>query len=218
MTNEPTRDPKSIVRRGYDAISYVYRGDEEDENCRVYHGWLDELLPEVPPGAAVLELGCGNGVPVARRLARAYALTGVDISEVQIERARKNVQAAPGLPEPLLVTADMTALTFPGETFAAVLAFYALIHVPLAEQPALLRSIHGWLQPRGVLMATVGHTAWTGTEENWLDGGATMYWSHSDADTYRSWLEEIGFTLRWTRFVPEGQGGHTLLLAQKSAA
>ena len=41
-----------------------------------------------------------------------------------------------------------------------------------------------------------------------------MYWSHADTATYETWLSQRGFTVCWTRFVPEGQGGHTLLLAQ----
>lgn len=62
-------------------------------------------------------------------------------------------------------------------------------------------------------MATLGHTAWTGTEENWL--GARMYWSHADHKTYTTWLTDLGFLILWARFIPEGKGGHTLLLSQK---
>lgn len=213
MTDQP-QDPKSIVQHGYDAVSYAYRGDVEDEHCKIYHAWLDELLPEVPRGAPVLDLGCGNGVPVTRRLACDYAVTGIDLSEVQIERARKNVLAGPGLPAPVLLQADMTELDFPAESFAAITSFYAIIHIPLEEQPALLRKIQRWLRPGGLFMATVGHRPWTGTEDNWLDAGAAMYWSHTGAETYIRWLEEAGLHARWSRFVPEGNGGHTLVMAE----
>ena len=37
----------------------------------------------------------------------------------------------------------MSALDFPDSTFGAVAAFYAIIHLPRAEQPALLRRV--WL-------------------------------------------------------------------------
>jgi len=60
-------DPKEIVRAGYDVISRIYRGDEEGEDCAHYHAWLDELEPLLAPGSPVLDLGCGCGVPVARR-------------------------------------------------------------------------------------------------------------------------------------------------------
>jgi hypothetical protein len=68
-------DPRQLVRRGYDALSYRYRADDaEDGN---YGPWLAALRTRIPAGAAVLDLGCGNGIPVARHLAAAgHAVTG----------------------------------------------------------------------------------------------------------------------------------------------
>ena len=62
-------------------------------------------------------------------------------------------------------------------------------------------------------MATVGHKAWTGYEDDWH--GARMYWSHADEDTYKNWLQEIGFVIQQRLFILEGDGGHALLLAKK---
>lgn len=209
-------DPKDIVRDGYDRISYIYRPDEEDASLEQYYAWLDELLTLVArsDGArpAVLDLGCGCGIPVARRLAPVCDVTGADISPVQIERARSLV------PEAQFICADMSALRFSPGQFDAVTAFYSIIHLPLAEQPALLRSISAWLHPGGWFMATLGAEDWTGTEDNWLDGGASMYWSHTNEAVYRKWLEGAGLSVAWTRFIPEGSGGHVLMLAQKRAA
>ena len=83
-------DPKAIVRDGYDAVSYLYRGDLEDETCRVYIEWLTELEERIPIDSSVLDLGCG----VSRRLALRHRVTGVDISPVQIQRAGFNVPSA----------------------------------------------------------------------------------------------------------------------------
>jgi len=80
-------DPKSIVRRGYDLVSQVYRRDDADDGT--YAEWLDLLERRVESGSSVLDLGCGCGIPVARRLAQRYAVTGVDLSPVQIGRARE---------------------------------------------------------------------------------------------------------------------------------
>ena len=54
----------------------------------------------------MLDLGCGNGVPVARELSARFAVTGVDLSPVQVERARALVPGA------RFVCADMTAVEF----------------------------------------------------------------------------------------------------------
>jgi hypothetical protein len=64
--------------------------------------------------------------------------------------------------------------------------------MPLTAQPHLLRRAASWLRPAGWLLAVGGHSAWTGTEDNWLGGHALMWWSHADADTYRRWFEQAG--------------------------
>lgn len=213
MADPDPSDPKDIVRKGYDKISYAYRADEEDESAKQYHAWLDEMLPHLIGAEGqrpvVLDLGCGCGIPVAKRLASTCEVIGVDISEVQIERARKLV------PEANFICSDMSALAFAPRQFDAVVAFYSIIHVPLEEQPELFRKIAGWLKPGGLFMATLGSKAWTGTEDNWLNAGATMYWSHTGEETYKQWLAEPGFAVLWTRFVPEGDGGHLLVLVRR---
>jgi hypothetical protein len=45
--------PKEIVRRGCDALSYLYRGDAEEPE--LYAIWLAQLQERVPAGGAVLE-------------------------------------------------------------------------------------------------------------------------------------------------------------------
>ena len=85
-------DPKEIVRQGYDKISYNYRSDDGRYMPSDYAGWLTELIPLLPPGAPLLELGCGCGVPVAQILAPDFDYTGVDISPVQVERAKELVK------------------------------------------------------------------------------------------------------------------------------
>jgi cyclopropane fatty-acyl-phospholipid synthase-like methyltransferase len=159
-------------------------------------------------GDPVLDLGCGCGVPAAAILAERFMVTGVDISPVQIERARRLVPAAQ------FMRHDMSELEFPPESFGAIVSFFAIIHVPVEEQQSMVWKLSRWLRPGGYLLATVGARAWTGTEDNWH--GAPMYWSHADRETYLAWLNEAGFEVHWTRFIPEGDGGHTLLLAKRA--
>jgi 2-polyprenyl-3-methyl-5-hydroxy-6-metoxy-1,4-benzoquinol methylase len=208
MTAHDPPDPKDVARRGYDALSYRYRAD--DAGAGQYAGWLATLQTRVPAGGAVLDLGCGCGVPTARALAgRGYAVTGVDLSDVQVERARLLV------PEATFPRADATRVQLPNAAFDAVVCLYTLIHLPLDEQPPLLRRIAGWLRPGGWLLATAGHRAWTGTEDDWLGGATPMWWSHADAATYRAWIEQAGLRVVTEEFVPEGRGGHALFWARR---
>ena len=44
--------------------------------------------------------------------------------------------------------------------------------------------------------------------------GAEMFWDHVDTATYLEWFRDAGLLPQWHRFVPEGDGGHTLILAR----
>lgn len=201
-------DGTDLVRRGYDALSYRYRADDADEGR--YGPWLRQLQARLRPGADVLDLGCGCGVPVARTLAAAgYRVTGVDLSEVQVGRARQLVPGA------TFRQADATVTEFEPASFDAIACLYTLIHMPLEAQPGLLRRAAGWLRPAGWLLAVAGQEAWTGTDDTWLGGSTTMWWSQADAATYRSWIEAAGLAVAEQAFVPEGDGGHALFWARK---
>lgn len=201
--NDPD-DPKAVVRAGYDRASYDYRPDAADVPLPPL---LEQLAGRLTPGAAVVDLGCGNGNPVTAWLADRFDVLGVDLSPVQIDRARRSV------PRARFLCGDMTDLDLPVASVDAVVAVYSLIHVPLEEQIALLVSIRRWLRPGGLLLATVGADAWTGSEQDWLGSGATMWWSHADEANYLRWLDETGFAVEERRFVPESDGGHVFVLA-----
>ena len=198
-----------LVRLGYDAVSERYRGD--DDRPPEYTGWLRSLLPRLPAQADILDLGCGCGVPVSRELtALRHKVVGVDLSDRQVERARRLV------PQARFLRADATEISFDKEAFDAIVCLYMLIHVPLDRQERLLRRMRDWLRPGGVLLATVGARAWSGHEDDWLGTGAPMWWSHADAASYRRWLAAAGFAIEEDKFVPEGNSGHQLLIASAS--
>jgi SAM-dependent methyltransferase len=200
-------DGKAVVRAGYDRISHTYRADSFDyasSEYAIYLPWIEERLAA---RSRVLDVGCGCGVPVARVLSRRHRVTGVDISPVQIMRALRLV------PQAEFICGEIADCTFAPGTFDGVVAFYSIIHVPLDEQPALLACIARWLRPGGSLLMTVGQHAWTGTEDDWF--GATMYWSHTDAPTYRHWLADAGLAVVREGLIPEGDSAHVVLLAEK---
>ncbi len=206
-------DPKSVVAAGYDKVSETYRPAEDPVAETHYRIWLEPILREVRAGAQVLDLGCGCGIPASRLLAERFDVTGLDLSPVQIERARALV------PRARFLVGDMANVSFPDSSFDVVVSLYALIHVPVAEQRAVIRSVFRWLRKGGLSLMIVGSGEWTGTEEDWLGvKGATMYWSHMDARTYRQWFEDAGFTILDEVFVPEGKGGHQKFLLRKPGA
>ena len=148
-------DPRQIVQTGYDKVSFVYRSEKGGAFDSPYASWLERL--HLPDGAAVLELGCGCGLPVAHILAPRIRYLGVDISPVQVDRARQLVPAGQ------FRRADMTDLAFEPFSFDAIIALYAIIHLPLADQPSLLERMAGWLRPR---WPASDHCRRTGTDRH----------------------------------------------------
>ncbi|MEU3891822.1 class I SAM-dependent methyltransferase [Streptomyces sp. NPDC029041] len=160
----------------------------------------------------MLDLGCGSGAPVVRDLVAAgHHVTGVDISEVQIQQAQKLV------PQADFIMADATSVDFPGGSFDAVVSLYALIHIPQDEQLPLLERIATWLRPGGWFLCSTGQHEWTGMDENWLDSGVAMWWSHADADTDRAWITRAGLTVEQEEFAPEGGRRACAVLGTTSA-
>jgi ubiquinone/menaquinone biosynthesis C-methylase UbiE len=202
-----------LVGAGYDRIADRFLDWRDriqgDQRAR----WRRELSDRLPDGARVLELGCGAGVPDAQELAARFRVTGVDISEQQIRRARANV------PEAEFVAGDFTAIDVEPSSFHAVVSFYAFNHVPRELLPGLLSQIHGWLRPGGLLLAVFGTSdteAWTG---EWL--GSTMFFSSFPPATNRRLLAEAGFELVLDEIVtmvepePDGAGEWQWVLARR---
>ena len=189
---EVTGDPREIVRSGYDASGPTFNAQRERDPSPE----LARLIELLPKRARVLDVGCGGGLPVTAALARHAEVVGVDISPVQIEQARRQV------PNAAFIVADIAEQVFESSTFDAVVAFYALFHIPREEHRPLLERIAAWLRPGGYLLATYGRGSHPGyTEPDFF--GAPMYWSHFESDWYTEVLRELGFDI-----LAEGVLGH----------
>jgi len=197
-------DPRQIVADGYDLIAERYFEWSAARPSATRTAWLRHALEVIPTGVDVVDLGCGAGVPMTRALAAGRQVTGVDISARQIELARANVPGA------TFVHADITALALPAGSLDAVVAFYALTHVPRADQPGLLARILGWLRPGGVFLATMG--AQDGPDEvdpDWL--GVPMFFSHHGARSNRALVRRAGFEIEEAVIAEEPEDRHAAL-------
>ena len=174
---------------------------------------LDEFVARLASGARVLDLGCGPGLPATRLLADRFEVTGVDISQAQLEAARHNV------PEASFVCDDIMNVEFPPESFDGVTAFYSIIHVPRDDHRQLFERVARWLVPGGLFLATLG----AGDDSEWIGDwlGQPMFFSSHDADGNRRLLSAANFDVLIDDVMdtpePEGPAPFLWVLATRRA-
>ena len=201
---------KRTVEAGYDALADRFGEWMAQVVGDPWERFVDELTDRLPAGARLLDLGCGNGTKISR-LSDRFDVTGVDISERQLQLARAAV------PEATFEEADFTELAFPAETFDAITALYSIVHVPREEQPALFARILHWLKPGGLFLASLSHVGGEDRVDEWL--GVDMFFSGFDANTNRRLVREAGFELIDDQLVwmqePEMEVAFLWILARK---
>lgn len=90
--------------------------------------WIDRFVAALPPGGTVLDVGCGSGRPIAKRLANlGFRVTGVDASAPLLAHARDLI------PQAEWIEADMRDLDL-GRRFDGVLAWCSLFHLTGDDQ------------------------------------------------------------------------------------
>jgi ubiquinone/menaquinone biosynthesis C-methylase UbiE len=128
----------------YDA--YQARPERAAQDLEAWTRAFSTALPEAP--ADVLDVGTGSGY-VATLLARSgYRVTGTDLAEGMLERARVN--AARVDPSPTILAGDAVAPDFPEASFDAVTNRYVLW--TLREPRTALANWSRVLRPGGVLV------------------------------------------------------------------
>ncbi|MCY3782299.1 MAG: class I SAM-dependent methyltransferase [Chloroflexi bacterium] len=200
------------MRRGYDACARAYHESRKAQAPTEIRGLLERL----EDGAAVLDVGCGSGVPIAKSLAERHRVTGVDVSGKMVRLARRQV------PSGDFRCADVVSTTFEPSSFDAVVALYSIFHIPREAQLALFRRLHRWLKAGGYLLCTLSHHSEPGYTEGDFHG-VTMYWSNYGLGEYLGTLANSGFVVLETSSTACGcdetdRGtveDHPLVLAQR---
>jgi ubiquinone/menaquinone biosynthesis C-methylase UbiE len=205
-------DPRTrLVGAGYDAMAETWESWKAQITDDPRAEWCNELLVRLPEGARVVELGCGGGAPETALLAERFRLTGVDLSQEQLRRARERIPAAE------FVHADFTEIAFEPASIEAVAAFYSFNHVPRDLLARLYERIRTWLSPAGLLLTALG----TSDTEDWTGDflGAPNYFSSFPPHVNTRMLGDAGFELLRDEVVtirePEGDGTFQWILARQ---
>ena len=170
--------------------------------------WLERFAALMEPGAAVLDLGCGSGEPMAQALiAGGFRLTGVDASATLIGLCRKRH------PQHEWIVGDMRDLSL-RKNFGGILAWHSFFHLTPGDQRRMFPAFSVLAAPGAALMFTSGpsHGVAIGAFE-----GEPLYHASLAAAEYRDLLEANGFDVVAHRVEDPDCGGATVWLARRRA-
>jgi SAM-dependent methyltransferase len=172
----------------------------------VERAWMERFRAAMPQNAAVLDLGCGSGEPVARFLIEAgHRVTGVDSSPSLIDLCRSRFPAQDW------IVADMRDLRL-DRRFGGIIAWNSSFHLTPDDQRAMWDVFRAHAEPGAALMFTSGPASGEAIGEY---QGEALYHASLDPADYEELAAEHGFDV--VSYVPEDRdcGGLTVWLMQK---
>ena len=145
MTNRAATDAETLAHQYGDDRNLRARQRlweiSRSEPAFDFNRWSVDLLGAVA-GDLVLDVGCGNGLPLAMLDEQGCTAVGVDLSPGM-------ARIAPGA---CTAVADAQRLPFADEVFDAAAAFMMLYHVP--DRAAAAAELRRVVRPGGVVVAT----------------------------------------------------------------
>lgn len=132
-----TTDPSA----GWEAVADRFIAVRSTIGAETVRSWARERLPA---SAAVLDIGCGSGVPIALGLAEdGFSVWGVDASPSLIAAYQHHL---PNMPTACEAVQDSS---FFGRTFIGVIAIGLVFLLNEADQRRLLQRVASVLEPGG---------------------------------------------------------------------
>jgi SAM-dependent methyltransferase len=167
--------------------------------------WLDQFASLLPPGARVLDIGCGSGQPIARYLIdRGFEVTGVDASPTLISYCHHR------FPDRPFYVADMRILDLQ-QRFDGLIAWDSFFHLPRDDQRRMFPIFARHAVKGAALLFT------SGTVDGEAIGtyrGERLYHASLSTDAYRDLLDTNGFEVVAHKADDPSCGNHTVWLAR----
>ncbi len=100
----------------------------------------------LPPGARVLELGCGDGKTLSALCGAGFEVTGIDVSPTAVKFAGKKTGK-----KARLIVGDVCKLPFRDNSFDAVIGVHVFDHLSQTERTSAANEATRVLKPGGLL-------------------------------------------------------------------
>lgn len=188
MKPETENDPSN----GYEAVAAEFMSQRGQSTIGVaaVRAWARSL----PPGASILDLGCGHGVPITIALMNdGFKVYGIDASPSLIAAFRERFPRAHAACE------AVEESRFFARTFDGVIAIGLVFLLPAETQRDLLRRVASTLNPGGRFLFTAPTQMGT-----WPDALTDQQSFSLGAEAYKTILSKAGLTLIG-EYVDEGE-------------
>jgi len=200
-------DRDEQVRRSYSAVAATYADHLADElDDLPFESWLLRRVAEETGGEPVVEVGCGPGHVTAFLAAAGARASGLDLTPAMVEEARRR------FPGGDYRVGDLRSLMRPADAdgWAAVLAWYSLIHLAPAELPDAVAALVRPLRPGGRLVLALHAGSGTSTPDSWFDVPIEMTFVFHDPAHVRTVAERAGLVdVEWYHRGPVTARGET---------
>lgn len=176
-------NPKELGKK-YDKIAQWWHENHRGSGYGLKQ--LELALKFVPSGKSALDVGCGAGGRIIRKLEEhGFAVTGLDVSEKMIALAIENH------PNCSFQVADICTWES-DEKFDLIIAWDSIFHLPLQMHRPVIDKLCSLLEKGGVLIYTFGNAVGEHTDV-WLED--EFYYSSIGINDNLTALIENGLTV-----------------------
>lgn len=167
---------------GWDAVSDQFMAIRSKVGASLVLTWAKDRLPR---SAAILDIGCGSGVPIAQALAEdGFSVWGVDASPSLISAYRRNLPDMPAACEPAQES------PFFDRTFVGVVSIGLVFLLDEGDQRKLLTNVANVLEPGGRFLFSAPREVC-----RWKDTLTERASMSLGADAYAAHLTSVGLRL-----------------------
>lgn len=204
MPNTQIQNPSAVVRHGYNQAAAAYNKDRKSLGSSRY---IQRFLQLLSPQSAVLDLGCGNGLPIDFELIRrGHLVTGLDFSQTQLQMAHNNC------PRGEFLLRDISTLKHTEFSVDAVVCMYTLFHLPRNTHKFFLQTVNSFLPTGGLLLISMGETEFEGEHDFY---GERMWSSQFGPSKNRDLLVDAGFESILDEIDRSNNEEHQIIIAKK---
>ena len=204
-----------MLHNSYDLIAHEWHKNSiHDARVERTLGYVDRVLDTLPPGANVLDLGCGTGNPIARHIIDSgFRVVGVDQSQKMLAIAARVV------PEAKLIHADIVDMQL-NEKFAAVIVWDSAFHVRREYHAAIYRKVAAALEPGGRMLLSAGGEGADTLDSTFAGLTSEMYGAAFFYDAYhprlaRQLIERAGLEIELWEVDDPSSHAHIAVIARK---